>query len=78
MTIYLGDKILDVLTRINYRRMCMVILTGLTLLVLVFSGWFGLVVFVAAVPLGMLAPYLKVRRTHAMGALILPLLMFYF
>ncbi|MCD4799736.1 MAG: tripartite tricarboxylate transporter permease [Methanosarcinales archaeon] len=78
MTIYLGDRILDVLTRINYRRMCMVILTGLTLLVLVFTGWFGLVVFAAAVPLGMLAPYLKVRRTHAMGALILPLLMFYF
>lgn len=78
MTVYLGDRIPGLLVKLDYRRLCIWILAGLTLLVLVFSGWFGLVVFAAAVPVGMLAPYLKVRRTHAMGALLLPLLIYYF
>ncbi|MCL7415761.1 MAG: tripartite tricarboxylate transporter permease, partial [ANME-2 cluster archaeon] len=78
MTIFLGDRILTILTRIHYRMLCMVVLTGLIIVVFLLSGWFGLVVFGMAVPIGMLAPYLKVRRTHAMGALLLPLLMFYF
>jgi putative membrane protein len=78
MTIYLGDRILPLLAKINYRWLCLSVLTGLTILVLIFTGWFGLVVYAAAVPVGMLAPYLKVRRTHAMGVLLLPLLMFYF
>ncbi|MCK4928874.1 MAG: tripartite tricarboxylate transporter permease [Methanosarcinales archaeon] len=78
MTIYLGDRILSIVTRINYRMLCQGVLTGLTVVVFFLSGWFGLVVFAMAVPIGMLAPYLKVRRSHAMGALLLPLLMFYF
>ncbi len=78
MTIFLGDRILTIVTRINYQMLCMVILTGLTGMVFLFSGWFGLVVFGMGVPIGMLAPYLKVRRSHAMGVLLLPLLMFYF
>jgi len=77
-TIYLGDRILPMLVKINYKWLCMSVLTGLTILVLLFTGWFGLVVYAAAIPVGMLAPYLKVRRTHAMGVLMLPLLMFYF
>jgi len=77
-TIYLGDRILPLLVKINYRWLCLSVLTGLTILVLIFTGWFGLVVYAAAIPVGMLAPYLKVRRTHAMGVLMLPLLMFYF
>lgn len=78
MTIFLGDRILTIVTRIHYRVLCMVILIGLTGLVFLFSGWFGLVIFGMGVPVGMLAPYLKVRRSHAMGVLLLPLLILYF
>ncbi|MCL7475706.1 MAG: tripartite tricarboxylate transporter permease [Methanosarcinales archaeon] len=77
VTIFLGDRILTIVTRINYRMLCIVILTGLTGMVFLFSGWFGLVVFGMGIPVGMLAPYLKVRRSHAMGVLLLPLLAFY-
>ncbi|MCL7412478.1 MAG: tripartite tricarboxylate transporter permease [ANME-2 cluster archaeon] len=78
ITIFLGDRILTIVTRIHYRMLCMVILTGLTGMVILFSGWFGFVVFGMGVPIGMLAPYLKVRRSHAMGVLLLPLLILYF
>jgi putative membrane protein len=78
VTIFMGDRILSILSRVHYRLLCMLVLTGLIVLVLFFTGWFGLVVFAAATPIGMLAPYLKVRKSHAMGALLLPLLMYYF
>lgn len=78
ITLYLGDRILPLLTRIHYRWLCLSVLAGLIVLVLLFTGWFGLVVFMVSVPVGMLSPYMKIRRTHAMGVLLLPLLTFYF
>jgi len=77
ITIWMGDRILPLITRINYRLLCTLILGALTVLVLIFTGWFGLVIFAASIPIGMLAPYLRIRRSHAMGVLLLPLLVFY-
>jgi putative membrane protein len=77
MTIWLGERILPLLSAINYRILCSMILIGLSALVMLFTGGFGLVIYAAAVPIGMLAPYLKIRRSHAMGVLLLPLLIFY-
>ena len=40
------------------------------------SGWLGLVVFFFAGCVGLLAPLTGVSRTHAMGCLLLPTLVF--
>lgn len=76
-TVFLGDKVSSVLIGINYRRLCGAVLMGMAVLVLLTCGWFGLVVFTAAIPIGMLAPHLRVRRSHVMGTLLLPLILFY-
>jgi putative membrane protein len=65
-TIYLGDRIAGFLSKINYSKLCTAVLAGLTLMVIIFTGWFGLVIFLISTPVGMIASFAKIRKTHAM------------
>jgi putative membrane protein len=77
-TIYLGDRIAGFLSRINYSKLCAAVLAGLTLMVIVFTGWFGLIIFLISTPVGMIASFAKIRKTHAMGVILLPVIMYLF
>jgi putative membrane protein len=77
-TIYLGDRIAGFLSKINYSKLCAAVLTGLTLMVIMFTGWFGLVVFLISTPVGMIASFAKIRKTHAMGVILLPVITYFF
>ncbi|SNQ62237.1 tripartite tricarboxylate transporter permease [Candidatus Methanoperedens nitratireducens] len=77
-TIYLGDRIAGFLSRINYSKLCAAVLAGLTLMVIMFTGWFGLVIFLISTPVGMVASFAKIRKTHAMGVILLPVIMYFF
>jgi putative membrane protein len=77
-TIYLGDRIAGFLSKINYSKLCAAVLAGLTLMVIVFTGWFGLVIFLISTPVGMIASFAKIRKTHAMGVILLPVITYFF
>ncbi|MBA1342641.1 MAG: hypothetical protein C5S52_03480 [ANME-2 cluster archaeon] len=77
-TIFIGDLAPSVLARFDYQKICMAILIGLVVMVILFNGAFGLAVFLAAVPIGMLPYYMGVKKSHAMGVLLLPVMMYYF
>ena len=77
-TIYLGDRISGFLSKINYSKLCTAVIIGLTVLVLMFTGWFGLVIYLISVPVGMIASFAKIRKTHAMGVILLPVIMYFF
>ncbi len=77
-TIYLGDRIAGFLSRVNYSKLCTAVLAGLTLMVMVFTGWFGLVIFLISTPVGMIASFAKIRKTHAMGVILLPVISYFF
>ncbi len=77
-TIYLGDRIAGFLSRINYSKLCAAVLAGLTFMVIIFTGWFGLVIFLISTPVGMIASFAKIRKTHAMGVILLPVIMYFF
>lgn len=74
-TILIGDRAADVLVKLNYARLCKTILVGLTVMVLLLTGWFGIIIFITSTIIGMIPPYAKVRRSHNMGVLLLPLLL---
>lgn len=76
-TIYLGDRVAGFLARINYEKLCAVILFMLVLLVLSLTGFFGLGILMISVPIGMFASYAKIRKTHAMGVIMLPVIMYF-
>ena len=76
-TIYLGDRMAGYLSRINYSMLCKTVLTFLGTIVFIFTGWFGLVIFFIATPIGMVASFAKIRKTHAMGVIILPVILYF-
>ncbi|MEA1870275.1 MAG: tripartite tricarboxylate transporter permease [Euryarchaeota archaeon] len=77
-TIFIGDHAPSVLARFDYQKICMAILIGLVVMVILFNGAFGIAIFLAAVPIGMLPYYMGVKKSHAMGVLLLPVMMYYF
>ncbi len=76
-TIYLGDRIAGFLSRINYSKLCAAVLVALSVIVFMFTGWFGFVVFLISTPIGMIASFAKIRKTHAMGVILLPVIMYF-
>ena len=77
-TIFIGDLAPSVLIRFDYQKLCIMILAGLVAMVISFNGLFGLAVFMAAIPIGMLPSYMGIKKSHAMGVLLLPVMVHYF
>jgi putative membrane protein len=67
----------EAIMRLNYRLLCLCVLLGLTSMCLAFTGWFGLFVFFLSTIVGLIAPIAGIRKTHAMGVLMLPLIIHY-
>lgn len=76
-TIYLGDRISGFLSGINYPKLCAAVLTGLSILVFMFTGWFGFVIFLISTPIGMISSFANIRKTHAMGVILLPVILYF-
>ena len=76
-TIMIGNNVHRVLSRIDYSKLCVGVLIGLALMVVLFTGFFGLLIFIIATPIGMLAPFFKVRKSNAMGVILLPVIMYF-
>lgn len=66
-----------ILHRLNYRLLCSAVLSGLILICAAFTGPFGLLIFTLSTLVGLAAPICGVRKTHAMGVLMLPVIAYY-
>jgi putative membrane protein len=76
-TIYLGGRVSGFLSRINYSKLCAGVLAGLAALVILFTGWFGFIIFLISTPVGMIASYAKIRKINAMGVIMLPVILYF-
>ena len=76
-TIAIGNNIHRMLARLDYSMICISVLLGLALMSLLFTGFFGLLIFVIAIPLGMSASFMKIRKSHAMGVILLPVILYF-
>lgn len=65
------------ISRLNYRLLCLTVLAFLTAMTLAFTGLFGLFVFFLSTVVGLVAPVAGIHKTHAMGVLMLPLIVHY-
>jgi putative membrane protein len=64
-------------SQINYRLLCLVVLVFLAAMCYAFTGLFGLFIFFLSTLVGLIAPIAGIHRTHAMGVLMLPLIVRY-
>ncbi|MFW5935907.1 MAG: tripartite tricarboxylate transporter permease [Candidatus Hadarchaeota archaeon] len=77
LTILFALGITRVLPKINFTVFSTLVLTFLILFVIVLTGWFGLLIFAIATPVGLSTLFLQVRRINCMGCLMIPVMLIY-
>jgi putative membrane protein len=77
LTLGMGKKLLGVVEKIPYEKISLGIICFLILLTIAFVGLPGLLVLAVSTTIGLLAPLTGVKRSHCMGVLILPVIIFY-
>jgi putative membrane protein len=75
LTILIGSNISVFLPKVNYSKLCLGILIFLAISVLLLTGLFGFTIFIISIPIGLLPAFMHVRRSHAMGVIMLPLIL---
>jgi len=76
-TIWAGRVAARLVRMVNYRLLCGSVLVFLIGMTFAFTGSFGLFLFFVSTVVGLIAPLAGIRKTHAMGVLMLPLLILY-
>ena len=76
-TVWIGNNAHHFLKKLDYTKLCAGVLIGLLVIVVLFTGFFGLFIFVISTPIGMLASFMNVRKSHAMGVILLPVILYF-
>lgn len=66
------------INKINYSILSVVTLIFLVIIVFIFSGFLGFLVLLASTLTGIYCNSLNVKKTHMMGCLLIPTILFYF
>lgn len=72
-----GKIFAGLVSKVNYRTLVMAVIALISVLVLLLSGVVGFIVLIVSVSIGILAPLLDIKRTHAMGCLLVPCIVYY-
>jgi putative membrane protein len=76
--IEIGKRMSSLVSRIDYRKLCLASLVFILSLVYLFTGLFGLMVAILSTIIGLLPILSGVSRTHLMGVLLVPTILFFF
>ncbi len=77
LTLYVAKKFSALITKVNYKLIISVVILFVTLLVFLLSGWIGLLILMTSTAIGIIAPLTGTQRSHAMGCLILPVILYF-
>lgn len=77
LTLSLSKVSLKFLKKINYNNLCFYTIVFVLSLVLIFSDILGLLIALIAITVGIIPNFVGIRRTHAMGCLLLPTILFF-
>ena len=77
LTMYLGKIIPKYLEKVNYKILIVSVIIFITGLVLFLTNPLGLLILFTSTSLGLLCSFLEIRRSHCMGILLIPSLLFF-
>lgn len=77
ITLKLTKIALTLLRKINYQKLCLFSSIFLFALTIIFSGLIGVLVLIVSIAVGMIPNKLGIKRTYAMGCLLLPTILFF-
>jgi putative membrane protein len=75
LTMALGRRLANLLPRLPYSKLVISIIIFITVMVIAFTGIIGFLVLLVSTAVGMIAPNIGIRRSHAMGVLLLPVIL---
>ncbi|MBN1502241.1 tripartite tricarboxylate transporter permease [Candidatus Woesearchaeota archaeon] len=65
------------IVKVNYKRLIVSIIAFIFLMSIFLNGWIGVIVLLTSSAIGLIAPLKEVGRNHAMGCLILPVILYF-
>jgi putative membrane protein len=74
MTILIAKNFSRFISKINYKKLCLVILIFLIILTPIISGWLGLIVLAVGTSLGIYCSFIGIKKIFLMGSLLLPVI----
>ncbi len=74
LTLYIGKRFARLFEKISYRKVVGGIIIFIIIMVFMFTGMLGLFILAISTCLGLMPPYFGVRRSHAMGVLLVPVI----
>lgn len=77
LAMYFTRKFSKLVTVVNYKILCISIISLIAILSLIFSSFLGFLILITSTFIGMIAPLIGVKRSHAMGCLLLPVILFF-
>jgi putative membrane protein len=66
-----------IMTKVNYKKLCLSIIFLITILVLILTGWIGLLVLIVSTFVGLIPNSAGIGKNHLMGCLIFPVILFF-
>ena len=66
-----------VIEKINYSMLCIFSISLITILAFYFSSWLGLLILITSTAVGVIPNIVNVKRSHSMGCLMLPVILFF-
>ncbi len=76
-TLRIAKVFSSLMTRVNYRALVAFVIIFIALLVIVLTGPLGFLVLLVSTAVGIIPAEVKVTRTHGMGCLLLPVILYF-
>ena len=65
------------ITKINYKLTCIIIIIFITILTIILSGFLGFLILIVSTSVGLIPSLKGIGKNHLMGCLILPVILFF-
>ncbi|MFA6088790.1 MAG: tripartite tricarboxylate transporter permease [Candidatus Woesearchaeota archaeon] len=77
LTLSIAKVFSNIITKVNYKALVIIIMIFITSLVFYFNGFIGISILLVSTSIGIIPGKLGIARSHAMGCLILPVIMYF-
>lgn len=77
LALFFGRLFSTWISKVNYQLVVWSVIGFITLLVIILTKWIGIIVLLTSTAIGFIPAITKVTRTHAMGCLLLPVVLFF-
>jgi len=66
-----------IISKLNYKLLCLAVIIFIAAAAFLLSGVLGLLILAIATSIGLVPNILKIKRSHAMGCLLLPVILWF-